>query len=109
MIAQPDLFTPVHKSGLATEVAAAEKMSLSVTKWRSKVYNLAIGRGTWGVTGWEACEYFGMTDHQSTIRTRLTELASARHGKVLTRHGTRLNANANPEGVYIATKILEGE
>ena len=103
---QAEMFAPVHKSGTDTEVVAAEKMGLSVTKWRSKVYNLAIERGTWGVTGWEACEYFGMTDHQSTVRTRLTELASARHGKVLTRHGTRLNANENPEGVYIATKLL---
>lgn len=105
---QAELFAPVHKPGLATEVAAAEKMSLSVERWRTRVHGLALFRGLEGVTGWEACKFFGMTDHQSTVRTRLTELASARHGKVLTRHGTRLNANENPEGVYISTKLLEG-
>ena len=107
MTAQADLFAPpVHRSGRATEVAASEKMSKSAERWRARVYGFAFDNGARGVTGWEACEHFGMTDHQSTVRTRLTELASARYGQLLTRRGTRLNANGNAEGVYAATSLL---
>jgi hypothetical protein len=93
---------PVHREAHATELEAQSKMAGGAKKWRARVLRAVSDAGPTGLTGWEACVLMEMTDHQSTVRTRLTELASEQHGRVIVRSDTRReNANGNMEGVYV--------
>ena len=98
---------PVHRDGPDTEKLAADKLAPTAKKWREVVRDLVTERGRRGATGWEAIVTLGMQEHQSTVRTRLTELTTEKHGAVLTATSERrANRNGNAEVVYVATKHL---
>ena len=97
----------VHGDGHDTEYQAAAKATPAVGKWRTAVFKFAVRRGLHGITGWEACEHFDMAEHQSTVRTAITDLSSERCRCIMTRTKERReNANGNEEGVYVATIAL---
>jgi hypothetical protein len=97
---------PVHFDGHDTEFAARDKAAKGVSKWRKNILAFVASAGVRGVIPWDAIVHFEQQNHQSTVRTRFTELTSAKHGAVLTRTPTkRPNANGNMEGVYVVSPV----
>jgi hypothetical protein len=100
-----DPLPPVHSDGHDTEFAARDQIAKGASKWRKNVFDFVASAGERGVIPWEAIVHFDQQNHQSTVRTRFTELASEAHGAVLTRTASkRPNANGNMEGVYIVSR-----
>ena len=101
---------PVHSDGHDTEFAARDKVAKGVSKWRKNVFDFVASAGARGVIPWDAIVHFEQQNHQSTVRTRFTELASEKHGAVITRTPSkRPNANGNMEGVYVVSPALVTE
>jgi hypothetical protein len=97
---------PVHSDGHDTEFSARDKIARGVSRWRKNILAFVVSAGARGVIPWDAIVHFGQQSHQSTVRTRFTELASEEHGAVITRTSSkRPNANGNMEGVYVATSV----
>ncbi len=98
---------PTHRDGPDTEQEAADKVAPVAKIMRERCRDLAFRAGAAGVIGMEACEAFGMVNHQSTVRTRLGELCDEKHGAVLAATATRRkNSRGNKEQVYVATMFL---
>lgn len=97
---------PVHRDGHDTEFAARDKVAKGVSKWRKNVFDFVASAGARGVIPWDAIVHFDQQNHQSTVRTRFTELASQEHGAVIRRTPSkRPNANGNMEGVYVVNSV----
>ncbi len=99
---------PVHRGGHDTEYAAADVITPNVGKWRARILSLARERGDHGITGWEACVFFHMESHQSTVRARLTELCEEQHGGVLVTTKMR-RANAGGQAEIVRRARARGE
>jgi hypothetical protein len=98
---------PVHFDGHSTEFDARDQIAKGVSRWRKNIFAFVASAGARGAIPWEAIVHFEQQAHQSTVRTRFTELASEDHGAVLTRTPSkRPNANGNMEGVYIVSTSI---
>jgi hypothetical protein len=97
---------PVHWNGHDTEFAARDKIAKGASKWRKNIFAFVASAGARGVIPWDAIVHFDQQNHQSTVRTRFTELASEEHGALITRTPSkRPNANGNMEGVYVVNSV----
>ena len=97
---------PVHSDGHDTEFAARDKIAKGASKWRKNIFAFVASAGARGVIPWDAIVHFDQQNHQSTVRTRFTELASEEHGALITRTPSkRPNANGNMEGVYVVNSV----
>lgn len=97
-----DLFDPhprSHADGPETERAAAGRVSEHVEALRREVLAALEKAGTRGLTGFEMCSRFP-ANPESTVRTRLTELADD-HGLAVRSKWRRKNGRNSWEVVWL--------